>query len=150
MNLENRYAPRQDVASELIDGEAIIIDLASGIYFSLNGVGGRIWSLLAKDLSLAEILAILPAEYEVALDVAQQDLNTLVEQLLSEKLVEPTQERTSSDHPAALASAAKASYSPPRLEIYRDMGDLLALDPPAPGLSEIAWQANPVREHDDH
>jgi hypothetical protein len=35
----------------------------------------------------------------------------------------------------------KLPYEAPVLNIYRDMGDLLALDPPTPGLYDIAWKA---------
>ena len=31
-------------------------------------------------------------------------------------------------------------YEAPTLNIYRDMGDLLALDPPMPGLADMAWK----------
>jgi len=41
------------------------------------------------------------------------------------------------------APAGKLPYEPPRLSVYRDMGDLLALDPPAPGLTDIPWKAPP-------
>ena len=34
----------------------------------------------------------------------------------------------------------KASYDIPKLNIYRDMGDLLALDPPVPGLGDTPWK----------
>jgi len=33
----------------------------------------------------------------------------------------------------------KKPYAAPQLQIYRDMQDLLALDPPAPGMNQIAW-----------
>ena len=31
-------------------------------------------------------------------------------------------------------------YETPSLNIYRDMGDLLALDPPMQGMAETPWQ----------
>jgi hypothetical protein len=34
----------------------------------------------------------------------------------------------------------RAPYVPPALHIYRDMGQLLALDPPTPGLMDIDWK----------
>jgi hypothetical protein len=34
----------------------------------------------------------------------------------------------------------KSAYEPPKLNAYRDMGDLLALDPPMPGLEDIPWE----------
>ena len=32
------------------------------------------------------------------------------------------------------------AYTPPVLEVYTDMSDLLALDPPMPGLADIPWR----------
>ena len=37
------------------------------------------------------------------------------------------------------------AYESPKLNIYRDMGDLLALDPPTPGLEATPWK-NPDEE----
>jgi hypothetical protein len=34
----------------------------------------------------------------------------------------------------------KLPYELPKLNIYRDMGDLLALDPPVPGLGDTPWK----------
>lgn len=150
MNLDSAYAPRQDVASELIDGEAIIIDLGTGMYFSLDRAGGRIWALLAEQRSLDEILACLLAEYEVGAQAARDDLENLVTQLLAENLIVPAQEPRSSDRVASIPAAPKNPYQPVRLVAYRDMGDLLALDPPAPGLSEIVWREGPSSERDEH
>ena len=150
MNLDSAYAPRQDVASELIDGEAIIIDLGTGMYFSLDGAAGRIWALLAELRSLNEILACLLAEYEVGAQVARDDLENLVTQLLAENLIVPAGEPRPSDRVASISVAAKIPYQPVRLVVYRDMGDLLALDPPAPGLSEIVWREGPSSERDEH
>jgi Coenzyme PQQ synthesis protein D (PqqD) len=147
LNLDSAYVPRQEVASELIDGEAIIIDLSTGMYFSLDSVGGRIWALLAQQASLEEITTRLHAEYEVDAEVAREDLENLVTQLLSENLIVPAQEPKPLDRVAPTTVATRIPYQPARLEAYRDMGDLLALDPPAPGLSEIVWREGPASEH---
>ena len=149
MNLDSAYAPREEVASELIDGEAIIIDLSTGMYFSLDRVGGRIWALLANQASLGEIRACLVNEYQVDEQVAGEDLENLAQQLLAENLIVPAKEPRPLDHAAGETTAAKAPYQPARLVAYRDMGDLLALDPPAPGLSEIVWRDGPANERDE-
>lgn len=150
MNLSSAYAPRQEVASELIDGEAIIIDLSTGMYFSLDRVGGRIWDLLASQVSLAGILERLLDEYEVDAEVAREDLENLATQLLAENLIVPAGEPPPADRVAPKTVAARVPYQPVRLVAYRDMGDLLALDPPAPGLSQIVWRDGPTGEHDEH
>jgi len=34
----------------------------------------------------------------------------------------------------------KVPYEIPKINIYRDLGDLLALDPPVPGLGDTPWK----------
>ena len=80
--------------------------------------------------------------YEVSPPDAQHDLQEILRQLLDEHLIT----RIDGD-PASGATApetseqgtAKSPYTRPSLQTYRDMEDLLALDPPAPGMSQIAW-----------
>ena len=70
---------------------------------------------------------------------AARDLAAVLQQLLDEKLVRIA--------PAAGATAPieapaeKKAYRKPALQIFRDMEELLALDPPAPGMNQIAWSA---------
>ena len=42
--------------------------------------------------------------------------------------------------PGTIEQQEKAPYEIPKLNIYRDMGDLLALDPPVPGLGDTPWK----------
>ncbi len=45
---------RDQISCDLA-GEAPILNLKSGVYFGLDAVGARIWSLLQKPVMLAEI-----------------------------------------------------------------------------------------------
>ena len=46
-----------DVVSEIIDEEAIIMDLSTGVYFSADGVGAVIWDGVACGFEVTEIKA---------------------------------------------------------------------------------------------
>ena len=48
-----------------LDGEAVLLDLASGTYFGLDAVGTRIWELLDQRQPLAAILDAILDEYDV-------------------------------------------------------------------------------------
>jgi hypothetical protein len=130
----------------VLEGEAIIIDLETGVYFSLNNVGGRIWSLITSGLPASEIADVLAKEYISEDHQIQRDLNQLVDQLLAEGLIEPSPMSQAVGPIPPAPSGIPMPYEPPHLEIYRDMGDLLALDPPAPGLSEIPWTSGQQRD----
>lgn len=130
-----------EVAGEVIEGEAILINLATGIYHSLGGAGGAAWSLIEQECTLRELVAALVARYDVDAAQAETDLRDLVAALVAERLVVAGDARSAPRvaEPARPATP-RLPYEAPRLDTYRDMGDLLALDPPAPGLQDIPWR----------
>lgn len=136
----DRLAPNtNEVADEVIDGEAILINLASGIYYSMDGVGGVIWSLIAAGHSLLATAATIAARYEVSPEQAEADVQRVAAELVEHGLVVPREADQPEPPPVAPASTTRLPYEQPKLTVYRDMGDLLALDPPAPGLKDIPW-----------
>ena len=62
------------VMSRLVDDETVLLDLASGMYFGLDGVGKRIWESISEGASLAEAAAVIAAEYEVDESQALADI----------------------------------------------------------------------------
>ena len=51
--------------SRLVDDETVLLDLASGMYFGLDGVGKRIWESISEGNSLSETAIRIASEYEV-------------------------------------------------------------------------------------
>ena len=139
--IPNRVAPRGgEIVAQVLEGEAVIMNVRSGIYYSLEGVGGFVWSRLEEGMNLAGIAAAVAAHYEVAADAAARDLKDLAAELLREGLVREASDDAQPPLAAPATPAARAPYAAPRLRIYRDMGDLLALDPPAPSLADLPWE----------
>jgi hypothetical protein len=106
-------------------------------YYSLLAVAQR---RVAKD---AEISNLIASEYNTSSQQAGDDVMQIVNQFVDEKLLLPH----SYDPPPAapVAEPAQTRDATPQLEIYREMGHLLALDPPMPGLDNIAWdEARPL------
>jgi coenzyme PQQ synthesis protein D (PqqD) len=138
---QSRLHPNeQEVAAKVIDGEAIIINLANGIYYSMDKVGGLIWEMLAATHSLEEVTTAVLARYDVSREQAQTDVERLAAELLQENLLLATHDGVELQTIAEQENQEKLPYEMPVLNIYRDMGDLLALDPPTPGLLDIAWK----------
>jgi Coenzyme PQQ synthesis protein D (PqqD) len=139
--LDRALSPNAEaVVAEVIDGEAVLIDLATGIYYSMDKVGGSIWSLIETGSSVEEIVAAIAARYEVSREQAQSDVRRVVTQLVEEKLVVVSEESPGRVD-QEISPQQMLPYATPELKTYRDMGDLLALDPPLPGMREIPWQA---------
>ena len=134
-----RLQPRNaDIASKVMEGEAIIINLANGVYYSLDRVGGLVWEQIVAMRTGEEILDVVVGRYDVARAHAQADLERLVDELVAEGLVAPYDGEQPELGPQP-PGTERLPYESPSLDIYRDMGDLLALDPPTPGL-DSPWQ----------
>jgi hypothetical protein len=133
----------EDVAAKVIDGELIIIRLSDGTYYSMDNVGARAWELMEARLDLPAIGRTLAEWYQVPLDRVKADLAQLVGQLLSEGLIVSVE--PGGDAPAISSPPADApKYEPPLLHTYRDMGNLLALDPPTPGIDDLFFAGGPA------
>jgi len=136
---ENRLRRKdEEVVAKVIDGEAVIINLANGMYYSLDNVGALVWALLEDGCRMDEIATVLASRYEVAAAQAQQDVLELAAHLLREDLV-AIDDAIQAPPPAPSASE-KVPYESPQLRAYSDLEDLLALDPPTPGLADIPWK----------
>ena len=85
--LTSRVRVNDDVLFQELQGEAVLLNLKSGVYFGLDPVGTRIWQLFAEHEVLAEIAQTIVAEYDVAEDRCSTDLLTLVADLERQGLV---------------------------------------------------------------
>lgn len=139
MKQDTRLRVREpDVAAKVIDGEAVIINLATGMYYSLNGPGSAVWELIERRCSLAEASDIIARKFSVAPDAAHADVARLWDELLAEQLVTVSEEAPAElPDLEALDANAAGSYSAPALTKFEDMVDLFAADPPLPELPAL-------------
>lgn len=83
MDLETQLSIPPQVMSRLVGDETVLLDLSSGIYFGLDGVGKRIWETIEKGQTLAQIATLITSEFDVEEAQAQTDViefaNTLIE-----------------------------------------------------------------------
>jgi hypothetical protein len=68
--------------------EAAILGLKAGMYYGLNALGVRIWSLVQELRPVSEIRDVLLREYDVEPDRCERDLLTLLQRLADEGLIE--------------------------------------------------------------
>jgi hypothetical protein len=80
-------AARDQVSCDLA-GEAVILNLKSGIYYGLNPVGARVWSLIQEPKTIAAVLDTLLEEYDVEPDRCENDLFLLLNDLAGRDLLE--------------------------------------------------------------
>ncbi len=111
--------------AEVIDGEAVIMNMDSGHYFSARGLAGVLWEWTIGGHTVADMSAVVAAKWPI--DGVHEAVASFVESLAAHNLVVSAEAVTPATplDPAAL----NMPYTPPSLDVFTDMKDLLLLDP---------------------
>lgn len=143
------YQPNSPkVLHEVIDGEAVLINLENGTYYSIDKVGSFIWSLVEMSVSVSQIFHLVDSKY----DGDQEEIETAVEALLaelsSEALIVEAECQPPPDEMLEIReSASRVAFEAPELHKYTDMSELLLLDP-IHEVDETGWPT-PATEGDE-
>ena len=135
------------VTHETIDGEAVIINLDSGNYYSLVDAGSLIWALVDRGASANEVQDLLQQSYQGDATDIDRGVQELLAQLQQENLIVPVDEAAAADLAGVLPSSnghEKPSFNAPSLNKFSDMQELLLLDP-IHDVDEAGWP-KPVPE----
>ena len=152
MNWGSRFVvDAPNVIHDTIDGVSVVINLATGRYYGLQTTATEIWSLVEAGMPPEDIVQIMRDRYGAA-DVDMRPIvQRFLEQLLEESLLRidetsVTPERPLPDAVVGLSTAApRAHFAVPMLEIYRDLEDILLLDP----IHEVGEEGWPVAKPAD-
>lgn len=87
-NTDSFVAAAKDQVSCNLSGEEVILNLKNGIYYGLDEVGAKIWSLIQKPRSLESIGAALAREYGVSRAQCDKDLAVFLEELAAAGLIQ--------------------------------------------------------------
>jgi hypothetical protein len=75
------------VATRIVEGEALIVLADSGQVNVLNPVGTRMWELMDGTRSVQQIADTICDEFDVAEDEAKRDLEEFVQQLIESNAI---------------------------------------------------------------
>lgn len=78
---------RESVVAQVVGGEAMLLDIESGTYFSLNHVGSRIWELCDGTRSTTDIISAICVEFDVAEEMVAADTREVLDEFHKEKLI---------------------------------------------------------------
>ena len=88
MQLSDSYTTSDDVVAREVGGEMVLLDLASGQYFGLDTVGGRIWELLSdRAHTLSELCDVIESEFDAPRERIEADMMALAQQLSEQELI---------------------------------------------------------------
>jgi len=83
----DRFSISDEVLSQEVNGETVLLDLEGESYFGLNEVGTRIWQLLQAAPTVAETLNTLCDEYDVSREQLESDVGDLLAKLADAGLI---------------------------------------------------------------
>ena len=117
------------VIYENIDGELILVHMEKGAYYTTDEVGATLWDLIESRCTVSEMQEALAAQFDASPAEIEAATESFIELLIAEELVlreEPASDRAPQRR---AAPPAKRPFRAPGLQSYRDMQDMLALDP---------------------
>jgi hypothetical protein len=93
IDLAKAYGPSEDVVVREIEGEIVIVPLASGIgdledeLFTLNETARAVWDRVDGSRPLAEVVRELTAEYEAPDGLVASDVVGFLQELYDRRMI---------------------------------------------------------------
>ena len=85
--LEESVRIPNDVVFRELEGEAVILNLTSSMYFGLDAVGTRVWQLCEAHGSLRSVWEAMQQEFDAPGETLRVDLLAFVDELLTKGLL---------------------------------------------------------------
>lgn len=130
-----------DVLHEVFDDEVVLINMSSGVYYSIVNTAAWVWRQIAGGCDLGDLVARASDTFEGRPEDLETALSGFLEELHTEGLIKYVE---SSGRPTPSASATanveKVQFDAPVIERYADMQELLLLDP-IHEVNDVGWPA---------
>jgi coenzyme PQQ synthesis protein D (PqqD) len=95
--LTDRATVPDGVVSRELDGETVLLNLETGMYFGLDAVGTDMWRAIREAATLGEALTAVRGQYDVDETTIRTDFLQLADELLAKGLLQ----RADSEPPSA-------------------------------------------------
>ena len=118
-----RYSVNKScVTHDRLQDEVIIINVATGSYYSGSGTAADVWNLVAQDISVADAARKLASEYACDEQAVFRDVDECVGFLLERGLLRES-DASGLTGDLVLPSGVREAWDPPRFRrIYRHVG----------------------------
>jgi hypothetical protein len=118
------------VISETVGGETIIVNLASGHYFSLQGTAVDVWQGIERGESSEAIVLQLEQRYEAPTGEIGASVQNLLDDFVAADLL-VAEGNGATGAPVAVTQEAteRVPFVAPSFSTFTDMQDIILLDP---------------------
>jgi hypothetical protein len=130
-----------NVVSEIIDGEAVIMNLKSGNYYSTEGVGSVLWHGIELGRTYPQLLDLVKTAFPTVPENLAAVIDPFIDELMTHELIReiPAESAGALSDELELARVNRSGeFRAPVLNVYADMKDLLLLDP-IHDVDEVGW-----------
>ena len=87
LELQSRVVVSDEQVHTSLGDEAVILGLGDGVYYGLDAVGARVWSLLATPRQVSEIVDVVTEEFDVGREGCAHDVLELLGELAERRLI---------------------------------------------------------------
>lgn len=113
--------------SETLEGETIIINLATGSYYNMNETGTCVWEGVQAHESVGDIIEACVARFDGDRPSIEAAVFAFLESAVKEGLI--ALGSASTTIPREPFAGSKKSFVAPRLDVYTDLQQMLLADP---------------------
>lgn len=128
MTIRQYVVNSPSVVGEVIDDEAVIIDLQSGRYFNTQASGALIWAAIEQGATIEAMAARLVGRFDIGTAEAAEQALAFVAVLEGHGLIR-AEDAAAADAAVLAEATGREAFGVPQLGIHSDLDDLLRLDP---------------------
>lgn len=88
LSIDSVVTATKNHVSCALDEESAILNMEKSVYYGMNAVGTRVWTLVQQPRSIRAIRDTIVDEYDVSPAQCENDLLPLLEQMKAEGLLE--------------------------------------------------------------
>lgn len=118
----------KNIISDVFGEEVVLVNLETGMYYSLRSSATQIWIRIINNYSVDEITTDLISLYEVEKNELVNQINNFIQQLIDKNLIRSSETSDKINIEQNLQTQ-KTVFPAPEIEIFSDMQELLLLDP---------------------
>lgn len=90
--MTGRLRPGANCIAREVSGETVLLDLARGTYYGLDGTGTRVWRMVEQGARPEEIAAAVARDCDAPLKTVEADIAAFLADLLDAGLVEKAED----------------------------------------------------------
>jgi hypothetical protein len=115
----------QDIVSEEFEGEFVVLDLSCGKYYSMDAAASALWRAIAGGVPMQALAEAVDG----AASVTAQSIQEYADKLVAYGCLARSETPGAAALDPATVEVLKASASPPTVEVFDDLADLIMADP---------------------